>query len=115
VYLYFGYLLVQTCALLMKIIQSNIAMPAIFLSIIVVLIWSFIPFVGYWLARLLNAKGQASKYVLLSFGIGIGFIEQGLFYFDLLANKQNMIGTFIVFILFFMVAYISTNKTESCR
>ncbi|MBL4900126.1 MAG: hypothetical protein JKX76_10900 [Colwellia sp.] len=111
-YLYLGYLLVQFYPLTQKIFQSKIALSAIFFSIVVVFIWSFIPFVGYWLAKLLKANGQASKYALFVFGIGVGLIENSLFYFELLTSKQNTIGTFLVFILFFIIAYISLNKTE---
>lgn len=84
---------------------------ALFFSVIVVFIWSFIPVVGYGLAKLLNAKGKASKYFLFSFGFGVGVIERSLFYFDFLTNKQSDMGIFLVFILFFMVAYVSMNKT----
>jgi hypothetical protein len=83
-----------------------------FFSVVVVFLWSFIPFVGYLLAKLLKADGQVSKYILFVFGVSVGLIEHSLFYFDILTNKQNTIGTFIVFILFFIIAYISTNKTE---
>ena len=83
-----------------------------FFSIVVVFLWSFIPFIGYWVAKLFKANGKTSKYTLLVFGIGIGIIENSLFYFNCLTNEQSIIGTIIVFFLFFIVAYISTNKTE---
>lgn len=95
-----------------KLFQVSISLSAMFFSVVIVFLWSFIPFIGYWLAKLLKAKGQASKYILFIFGIGIGIIEHSLFYFNFLTNKQSAIGTLIVFILFFIVAYISTNKTE---
>lgn len=75
-------------------------------------IWSFIPVVGYWLAKLLKANGQASKYLLFIFGVSVGLIEDSLFYFDLLTAKQNTIGTLIVFILFFIIAFISINNIK---
>ena len=111
-YLYLGYLLVHFSPLMTKLFELNIAMSAMIFSIVIVFIWSFIPFVGYWLAKLFNAKGTASKYMLFIFGLGIGAIENSLFYFDFLTNKQTIIGTFVAFFLFFVVAYISTNKTE---
>lgn len=83
-----------------------------FFSIVIVFIWSFIPLVGYWLAKLLKANGEASKYMLFVFGVGVGLIENSLFYFETLTYKQNAIGTFVVFILFYIIAYISTNKTK---
>ncbi len=82
-------------------------------SVVIVFLWSFIPFIGYWLAKLLKAKGKVSEYTLFIFGVSIGVVENALFYFDFLTNKQSTIGTFIVFCLFFIAAYISTNKTDS--
>lgn len=116
-YLYLGYLLVQLYPLIIKVFQLNISISAIFFSIIVVFIWSFIPFIGYCLAKLFNANGKAGKYILFTFGTGVGIIENSLFYFDFLTDKQSTIGTFVVFFLFFMVAYISTNKTanQTCK
>jgi len=111
-YLYLGYLLVHFYPLIIKLFELNISISAIFFSIIIVFIWSFIPFLGYWLAKLFKAKGKVSKYILFTFGIGIGLIENSLFYFDFLTNKQTIFGTFVAFFLFFIVAYISTNKTE---
>lgn len=78
-----------------------------------VVIWSFIPFVGYWLAKLFKANGKASQYILFLFGVCIGIIENGLFYFDFLTNEQSTTGTFVVFLLFFIVAYVSTNKAAN--
>lgn len=112
-YLYLGYLLVQLYALISKLIESNISISAIFFSIIIVFLWSFIPFVGYWLGKLLKANGQVSKSILFIFGIGVGLIEKSLFYFDFLTNKQSTAGTLIVFFLFFIIAYISMKKTAN--
>jgi len=112
-YLYLGYLLVQFYALINKLFESNISISAIFFSIIIVFLWSFIPFVGYCLGKLLKANGQVSKSILFIFGVGVGLIEKCLFYFDFLTNKQSTYGTFIVFFLFFIIAYISINKTSN--
>ncbi len=111
-YLYFGYLSIQFLVVINKLLQENISISAILFSVAVVFVWAFLPFMGYLLAKLLKAKGRASKYVLFSFGAGIGLVEYSLFYFDILLNKQNTISTVIVFFLFFIIAYISTNKTE---
>ncbi|PCI57842.1 MAG: hypothetical protein COB45_02105 [Gammaproteobacteria bacterium] len=107
-----GYLLVQLYALINKLLHTNMSLSVMLFSIIVVFIWSLIPFIGYWLAKWLNANGQVNKYTLFIFGVGVGLIENSLFYFDFLAKEQNIIGTFIVFFLFFIIAFISTNKTE---
>ena len=104
--------MVQSYPLIDKLFQSNISIPAIFFSIVVVFIWSFIPVVGYWLAKLLKANGQVSKYILFIFGVSVGLIEDSLFYFDFLTPKQNTIGTLIVFVLFFIIAFISINNKK---
>lgn len=109
-YLYLGYLLIQLSPLMVKVFQLNISISAMFYSFIVVFIWSFIPFLGYGIAKLLNANANADKYRLFSFGVGIGLVEGGLFYFDILTNDQSTIGTLIVFILFFIVAYFPRSK-----
>ncbi len=87
-------------------------MSAMVFSVVVVFIWAFIPFIGYLLAKSFKAKGKTSKHVLFTYGIGVGLIEYGLLYFDVVSNKQNTITTILVFCLFFIIAYLSTNKTE---
>lgn len=111
-YLYLGYLLVQLSPLIIKFFQVNLAISSILFSVVIVFIWSFIPFIGYWVAKLFKANGKANKYSLFIFGVGIGIVESSLFYFDFLTNKQANIGTLIAFFLFFVVAYISTNKNK---
>lgn len=111
-YLYLGYLVVQLYALVTKLFQTSMSPSILFFSIMVVFIWSIIPFAGYFLAKLFNANGQASKYILFTLGVSVGLIEDGLFYFDLLTKEQNTIGTFIVLILFFIIPFISINKAE---
>jgi len=114
-YLYLGYLLVHFYSLVVKLSQSDVPISAMIFSVVVVFIWSFLPFIGYCLAKFLKAKGQASNTVLFVLGIGVGLIENSLFYFDVLTTEQSNIGMFIVFILFFSIAYISTNKAELGR
>lgn len=110
-YLYFGYLLVQLCLLLVQIFQTNMSISALFFLVVVILFWSFIPVVGYLLAKLLKAKGKVDNYILFAFGFTIALIEKSLFYFEFLIKEQIVIGTFVAFILCFIVAFISTNKT----
>lgn len=109
-YLYLGYLLIQLSPLIVKVFQLNISISAMFYSFIVVFIWSFIPFLGYGVAKLFNANTDTGKYSLFSFGVSIGLIESGLFYFDILTNDQSTMGTLIVFILFFIVGYFPRSK-----
>lgn len=109
-YLYLGYLVVQSYALINKLWQTSMPFSAVFFSIVVFFIWTFIPFLGYCFAKLIKAGGQLSHSVLFVFGIVIGLVEKGLFYFNFLSQEQNMTGTLIVFALFFAIAYVSFNK-----
>lgn len=111
-YLYLGYLLLHSYSLMSKLWQTSMPFSAVVFSIVVFFIWTFIPFIGYCLGKLLKANGHASKTILFVFGIIIGLVEKGLFYFDFITQEQNMIGTLIVFILFFAVAYVSINKVN---
>lgn len=111
-YLYLGYLLLHSYSLISKLWQTSMPFSAVVFSIVVFLIWTFIPFTGYYLAKIFKASGHAKNAVLFAFGIVIGLVEKGLFYFGVLAQEQNMIGTVIVFILFFAVAYVSINKVN---
>lgn len=111
--LYLGYLLVQLCLFAVKLLQFNMSASAIFFTITVVVFWSFIPVVGYLLAKLFKANGHVGKYILFALGVVIAIIEKSLFYFEFLTKEQVVIGTFVAFILFFITAYISVNKTAN--
>lgn len=112
-YLYLGYLLLHSYSLISKLWQTSMPYTAVVFSIVVFFIWTFIPFLGYCLAKLFKADGQVSHSLLFVFGIVIGLIEKGLFYFDFLSQQQNTIGTLIVFVLFFAVAYVSFNNVTA--
>jgi hypothetical protein len=111
-YLYLGYLFVHLPPLIIKLFEASVSFSAILFSIVVIFIWSFIPFLGYCLAKLFNAKGVANKYLLFTFGVGIWLIENSLFYFDFLTNSQTIMGTLVAFFLFFIVAFIPVNKSD---
>ena len=83
--LYFGYLLVQTYGIIDVFMKNTIAPSAAFFSIIVFLIWSFIPLLGYAAAKALGAKGIASKPLLVILGICIALFENSWFYFEIIA------------------------------
>lgn len=110
-YLYLGYLSVQLYTLVTKLFQTSMSPSILFFSIMVVFIWSVIPFAGYLLAKMLNANGQMDKYILFVFGLCAGLIEISLSYFDVLTKEQNTLGTLFVTILFFIIPFISINKT----
>ena len=113
-YLYLGYFLVQLYPLIVKIFQLNITVLAIFYSFIVVFIWSFIPFLGYGVAKILHpSSSRPGKYTLLVQGFGIGITEASLFYFELLTDEQSTLAPLVVFLMFFLVAYLPINTVAN--
>jgi len=108
--LYFGYLAVQTFGIIDVFLRNTIAPSAAFFSIIVFIIWSFIPLLGYLLAKALGARGTTSKPLLFIAGSSIALFENSWFYFDLFTKGQDLFATVIVFILFFVLAFIPSNR-----
>jgi hypothetical protein len=106
-YLYLGYCLVKLYSVAHVLSQENLAFSALVFSIVVFLIWSFIPVLGYLFAKLIGAKGQSSTIILLVIGIGAGLLENALFHFNLLTPYQGDMGTLIVMGIFFITAYFS--------
>jgi len=111
-YLYLGYMVTQLYAIIDVFLNNTVAPSAIFFSLVVFVIWSFIPVLGYLFAKKIGAKGYASNATLLMAGVVIALIENGLTYFNLLSDKQYNIGTAIVFLLFFLIAYLPINKPK---
>ncbi len=111
-YLYLGYVVTQFYSIIDVFLKNSVAPSAIFFSLVVFVIWSFIPVLGYPLAKAIGAKGYADKIPLVFAGIVIALIENGLTYFSLISDKQYNIGTAIVFLLFFMLAYLPINKAK---
>jgi hypothetical protein len=106
-YLYLGYALVKLYSVANSLLNQNLALSALIFSIVVFFVWSFIPVLGYLLAKLIGAKGQSSAKVLLLIGIGAGLFENGLFYYHILTPYQGDIGTIVVMGIFFITAYFS--------
>ena len=114
-YLYLGYVVIQLYAIVGVFSKNTVAASAMFFSLVVFVIWSFIPILGYALAKAIGAHGHNNKLTLFVSAIIIALIENGLTYFNLLSNKQYNIGTTIVFLLFFLVAYIPLAKQKVSR
>lgn len=112
-YLYMGYALVKLYSVTNTLLNQSLSLPALIFSIVVFLVWSFIPVLGYLLAKLIGAKGQSSAKVLIIIGIGAGLLENGLFYFHIITPYQGDIGTIIVMGIFFITAYFSLNTPKS--
>ena len=110
-YLYSGYLIVHFFAVIKVFQQSNMPVSAIIFSLVVFIIWSSVPIVGYIVAKAIGAKGELPHYVLFTCGIVLGLMEKGLFHFQVLSHDQSNIGTFIVWVMFFIIAYLSVPKS----
>lgn len=106
-YLYLGYFLVKSYSVVNVLSQEEVALSALIFSIVVFFIWSFIPVLGYLIARLIGAKGYSSAKMLFIVGAGVGLFENALFHFHVLTPYQGDIGTFMVMGLFFITAYFS--------
>ncbi len=109
-YLYLGYIVAQSYAVIEKLIFSSITPLAMFFSLVVFFIWSTFPVAGYLLAKICRAPGYLNNKVLLGCGFVLGFVENILFHFNLLTYGQETLGTFIVFCLSFILAFISSYK-----
>jgi len=110
--LYCGYLIFQLSLVLGLFYKVNISASAVFFSVIVFIVWTFIPTLGYTVAKwFLHKKPnyiEPSTKVLFLTGLIIGFAEQAWFYFNISIREQSNLSTFIVFILFFLAAFITT-------
>lgn len=111
-YLYLGYVVIQLYAIISVFSKNSVATSSVFFSLVVFVIWSFIPILGYEIAKFVGAHGHSNRLTLFISGIIIALIENSLVFFNLLNNKQYNIGTTIVFLLFFLVAYIPRKKQK---
>jgi len=112
-YLYLGYVLTQFYAIAEVFSKNTVAPSAVFFSLIVFVIWSFMPVLGYLFAKAIGAKGFANKSTLLIAGVVVALIENGLVHFNILDDKQLNTGTAIVLLLFFLIAYLPLNKQKN--
>jgi len=106
-YLFLGYASVQSYSFIKVLAGSNYPLSVFIFSLAVFLIWSFIPVLGYFFAKLIGAKGKSHKFALLVFGLSAGLFEKALYHFDIITFNGDMLGTIIVGILLFCSAFIS--------
>ncbi len=106
-YLYLGYVLIQFYPLIVKLQQVDIAPSALFFSLVVFLLWSFVPILGYIITKSFKAKVSLSKLSLFSLGAAVALIEHGLFYFNILHYKQHFVSTLVMFICFAIIAFMA--------
>ena len=112
-YLYLGYVVIQFYAIFNVFTKNTVAPSAVFFSLIVFVIWSFVPIIGYAIAKAFGACGQSNKTILVVAGMVIALIENSFTYFNLIEEQQYNIVTIIVFILFFIVAYLPLSKAKT--
>lgn len=112
-YLYLGYVVTQFYSIVGVFSKTTVAPSALFFSLVVFVIWSFIPLMGYLLAKKIGAKGHATKVTLLIAGIVIALIENSLTFFNLINEQHYNIGTALVFFLCFIVAYLPLSKKQN--
>ncbi len=111
--LYYGYLVFQLYLVFGIFFKVSISASAVFFSVIVFFIWTFMPILGFALAKLLGAKGENNPKILFAIGLIIGLVEQAWFYFNISIRDQSNISTFIVFLLFFAVGFISFSDKKT--
>ncbi|WP_085299352.1 hypothetical protein [Cognaticolwellia mytili] len=109
-YLYLGYILAQTFAVIEKLMTATMSPLALFFSIVAFVIWSAFPMLGYLLAKVFKAKGNLNNKTLLASGFALGFVENILFHFDILPYGWEGAGTFIVATLAFCLAFVCLTK-----
>jgi len=103
-------MLIQLSSVSEKLFQSQLPASAVFFSVVVLFIWSLFPLIGFYLAKYFKAQGRANNIALLIYGVGVGLLENSFYYFDLLTKEQTVIGTVIVFLLFFAGAYLMPKR-----
>lgn len=113
--LYYGYLIFQLYLVFGLFFKVSISASAVFFSVMVFIIWTFLPITGYLLARLLGGKSDNSPKVLFAIGLVIGLVEQAWFYFNVSIRDQSNLSTFIVFLLFFAVGFVSFSNKKIAK
>lgn len=110
IYLYFGYSLVKLYSVINVLSQQSIALSSVIYSLVIFVIWSFIPILGYLFAKLIGAKGHSSEKMLFIVGAMVGLLESTLLYFEAFSGSRGSISTLIVMGVFFITAYFSLKE-----
>ena len=114
-HLYIGYLFIQLFAIVELFSKASISMVAVFFSLIVFIIWSSLPILGYLLAKYCGAKEAGSRFKLTLLGSLIALIENGLFYVEVLSKEKTGLAIVVVFVLFFLSAFIPLDRVSLFR
>jgi len=110
IYLYLGYLSTQIYSTYSVIVDASMPFSALIFSIVVLLIFSFIPILGYVIGYMYGFRHRFSNLQLLLIGCGIGWVENAFFYFELFNRNQLEMVLLIATITFFAVNFININK-----
>ena len=106
IYLYLGYLSAHIYSTYSVIQSTSMPMIALVFSIAVLLIFTFIPIMGYVAARMLGAEPSFSKIQFLLLGCGVGWLENAFFYFEVIGRDQLEIVLPFATLTFFAIGFI---------
>jgi|GEM_PF-1259430 len=111
-HLYLGYLSVQLYSFIALLHDSSYPFSVYIFSILVCLIFSFIPVLGYFLAKKVGAKGLTNHWVLLLSGFAAGLMEKMLYHFNILTFTDDNTGSIVMFVLLFLFAFVPGLKSN---
>ncbi len=109
-YLYFGFLIGQSFPVIKTLYNANLPLLAVGFSIAVFIIWTFVPTLGYLLAKLTGAKPTYNRLTLFILGAIVCIFEKVLFHFDILTTTDGYLPFIISAICFFIIAYVPINR-----
>lgn len=110
--LYLGYFLVKFYSVINIFSQQSMPLSSLIFSIVVFVIWTFIPVLGYLFAKLIGAKGKSSARILFIVGAVLGLFENVLFNFEFFMPYQGDVSIIMVMVLFFITAFISLKESS---
>ena len=110
--LYLGYFLVKLYSVINIFSQQSMPLSSLIFSIVVFVIWTFIPVLGYLFAKLIGAKGKSSARILFIVGAVLGLFENVLFNFEFFMPYQGDVSIIMVMVLFFITAFISLKESS---
>lgn len=116
-YLSIGYIVVQFYAVINLLLKETISPYAMLFSIVVLIIYSFLPIIGYLLGRSLFSRMLALRrlatFELIGLGFSIGLIEKLLFFANILHYKQTYIAITLTSFLFFIVPLVKSKPMSA--
>lgn len=117
-FLYLGFMLGQSYSVIQVIYQADLPLLTILFSILVFLIWSFIPVLGYVFARYFFGRPILNRWQLSAAGLMISLFEKSLYSLELVTRQDGYLsiavtsGLFLALGLIPFFAKLKINKTE---